>query len=300
MNTPSIPQSEIQNTETSAERLQTLIESADYQEKVGPATHTALRMIAAKRPLPAVQEAVTRSLVKNKFSADTATVLGESLIATAQKRLSASDAQTIMLTTFLAGQQCLIELAESIITPEEEIVTWMKASHGPPFLVRIIPFIPNLITRGKDYLIVVTNERLLIARLTKPLNVFADPKIKEVVVQAPLASVTGATLDSGLQITFRDGQLVRFSKVSEDDSAELVNVLRSASASGPTAAPVITRHRSILRMLIGSVIGLIALIWSLTGISNVFTGEFIIGLIVTGMGAALGLEAWKLFHPRFA
>lgn len=221
------------------------------EEQLGLATNAALRMTAANKPQAEIRQTVQNSLVKAGRGEIAAEALALAVIESAKQRLARTDAETMLLKGLLQNQQMYLDLAASITPADEEIVISAPATQRPPFIVRIIPLIPDLITRGKDYLLVVTNKCLRVARLTRPFNAFAAPKVKGVVVEAALASVASVELESGLRIVFSNGESVSFNKISDSNARDLGQALRSASQSAalgaPAPAPAIQRRRGILR-----------------------------------------------------
>lgn len=79
----------------------------------------------------------------------------------------------------------------TVLAAGEECVDWHRAKKRLPFLIRVMPFMPDLMTRPKNYLIVLTHSRLVIVRMTNPLNKLKDPEVKRIEASIPWTQVEG-------------------------------------------------------------------------------------------------------------
>lgn len=78
---------------------------------------------------------------------------------------------------------------ETVLEPGESHLYWHKASKSLAFIVRVIPLVPDLLTRPKKYLLVLCPSRLLIVRMTNPLNKLKDSEVKRLEATIPWSNV---------------------------------------------------------------------------------------------------------------
>lgn len=79
----------------------------------------------------------------------------------------------------------------TVLAPGEECVDWHRAKKRLPFIVRILPFVPDMMTRPKNYLLVLTRARLVIVRMTNPFNKLKDSEVKRTEASIPWTQVRG-------------------------------------------------------------------------------------------------------------
>lgn len=77
----------------------------------------------------------------------------------------------------------------TVLAPGEECVDWHRAQKRLPFIVRVLPFIPDMMTRPKKYLLVLTNSRLVVVRMTNPLNKLKESEVRGTEASVPWAQV---------------------------------------------------------------------------------------------------------------
>ena len=126
------------------------------------------------------------------------------------------------------------EIYAAQIRRDEKVLDCWKAKTRPHFLIRICPFVPDLLTRTKKYLLVLTNHRLLIIRTTNAFNKFADEKFKKVIADLPLLAIESihsktGFLSSGVKINARH-KSYRFKDVPESSVEEMASKVQFAKA----------------------------------------------------------------------
>lgn len=78
-----------------------------------------------------------------------------------------------------------------LLDPGESHLEWHLASKRVPPVVRMIPFVPDTLTREKKYLLVLAPTRLLIVRMTNPFNKLKGLEVKRVEASIPWSTVCG-------------------------------------------------------------------------------------------------------------
>ena len=74
-----------------------------------------------------------------------------------------------------------------VATDGERGLDAQLAEWRPPFWVRVLPFVPDLFTRPRLFVLAITDRRVVVIRLTNPH--FGNPKPNGVKVSIPLAEL---------------------------------------------------------------------------------------------------------------
>ncbi len=106
-------------------------------------------------------------------------------------------------------------ILQTVCETDEEVLGYYPAESNVHFLLKIIPFIPDLLTRPKKFCLGITTERLIVIRLTNPFNASALPQFKSLVFAAPFACLEAVIpktglLTSSVQIVSTAGHHLRY------------------------------------------------------------------------------------------
>lgn len=115
----------------------------------------------------------------------------------------------------------------------ESVLATFEAETQPPLLIRLIPLVPDLLTRSKKFTLVVTPTRMAVIAMTNPLNKFKSPAPKAMHVSLPWADIAAIEprkhlLVSSVTIRKTDGKAHRFSNLIKGDADRLVAAAQSA------------------------------------------------------------------------
>jgi hypothetical protein len=133
-------------------------------------------------------------------------------------------------------QQHFCSILQTVCEPDEKVLGYYQAESNVHFLIKIIPVVPDILTRPKKFCLGVTTKRLIVIRLTNPYNAFALPNFKSMVFAAPFTHIdvvipkTGL-LTSSVLIVSTAGHRMRYDgmlKGSAADFAAEVGVLKRA------------------------------------------------------------------------
>jgi len=122
---------------------------------------------------------------------------------------------------------------EAFLEPDESVVGVFDAETRPPFILRILPIVPDLFVRAKKYCLVVTPHRLIIVAMTNPLNKFKSPSPQSTHLSVPWADIAAIEprkhlLTSSISIRTRSGEVHRFSSMLRGDADRLAAAAQSA------------------------------------------------------------------------
>lgn len=174
--------------------------------------------------------------------------LSDAYVSAAQKGAAAGFASGIR-SAIAAGVNSALEeaLAEakreqhSLIAPymadDEEIVSTVEVKQKLPFLLRVMPFVPDVLTAPKRFLLTITNRRLIVLRIASHWNRFKGDYVKKVALQVNLSDIVETAVRLGwstrLWMRFRDGRRIQYHTHCAEDIAD---ALRSAAACASQSA----------------------------------------------------------------
>ncbi|MEI6177252.1 MAG: hypothetical protein WCS43_10195 [Verrucomicrobiota bacterium] len=107
------------------------------------------------------------------------------------------------------------QIVLSHCVPGEECLAFQHGETKPPFIIRILPFVPDLLTRARKYLLAITDRRVLILELTNPFNKLKLPGFKSVIASLPFTEIASVQpkrgiLTSCLAIAAKSGKRYAF------------------------------------------------------------------------------------------
>lgn len=106
-----------------------------------------------------------------------------------------------------------LEIRQFLI-PGERAIYSVYADWKPPFWICILPFVPDIFTRAQYYLTAVTNQRVLIVRMSNPL--FGDPKAQDIYRSIPLEQPLDAIpVGNGMLLRDSTGFSLKFRQIGD-------------------------------------------------------------------------------------
>lgn len=112
----------------------------------------------------------------------------------------------------------------------EKLFGFQMGQQRMPFLMRILPLMPDLLTRPKHFALAVTNHRLLIVRLKQGLYKF---KGSVAAASIPLDDFAEfATRGSSVIVKTRSGKNFKYSSLSTSDVRSLQGSVARARQTG--------------------------------------------------------------------
>ena len=120
-------------------------------------------------------------------------------------------------------------------TPGERCLAFQKGDTRPPLIIRLLPFIPDLLLRKKNYLVALTDKRVMLIQLTNPFNLLAPLEFKKLTASLPFNTLksmepTTRALSSSLKIRTREGQCFTIclpQSGAEQFASDVQHVMRS-------------------------------------------------------------------------
>ncbi len=116
---------------------------------------------------------------------------------------------------FDAGRQENQQLVQNFLEPGEQLLAFQRGEQRLPFLIRIMPLVPDVLTAPKIFILAITNRRVLIIRVLKTLftRKTKGSRLVASIGLADLRAVTPKTgsLTSSLTIETRAGKRFRYS-----------------------------------------------------------------------------------------
>ena len=131
------------------------------------------------------------------------------------------------------------DLATRQLNADETLLSFNVARTRPPFWVRVLPFVPDLWTRGKLYLWIVTDQRFVVMRLTFPLTTRL-PSVKALVASIGVGDIEEVSAGKAkLSIRTRANKERCFKDWNRSAPRDALMSLEAAKAAlrGPTPAP---------------------------------------------------------------
>lgn len=137
-------------------------------------------------------------------------------------------------TSLTSADDTLASLA-AILKDGETVLAVCNAEKRVPLVIRLMPFVPDLLTRAKKFMLVLTDERLIVVRLTNPLNKLKAPVVRDVLKSYRFDEIRHMVQKAGI-LTSRmlihpiSGRCLKLRGVSKSAGAELVRSFRAAIA----------------------------------------------------------------------
>jgi hypothetical protein len=125
----------------------------------------------------------------------------------------------------------------------EECLAFQHGETRPPFIIRIMPFVPDLLTRSRKFLLGITDRRVLILELTNPFNKLKLPDFKALIASLPFSQIESVeprrgTFTSDLTIVAKSGHRYIFTNMllsAPDTFASNLQAVIARAGANPAA-----------------------------------------------------------------
>jgi len=114
----------------------------------------------------------------------------------------------------------------SQLAPGEVLFAYQQGDKRLPFLVRVIPFIPDFLTAPKVFLLAVTDLRLMVIEIGRPIGWRKEAEFKRMAASVPLSEVGDVQpmeglLTSSILITTKSGGRYRYTDMLKGAAEQL-------------------------------------------------------------------------------